>query len=806
MIGRGGWPLTVFLTPDGRPFHGGTYFPPVDRHGLPGFPRVLDAVVARVPRAAGRRGQGGRAARRRRRSAPRRPRRADGGARSRRCRGAPRRRSCVTSTRCTAASAARPSSRTPGPSSSSSGSGVRPAAPGPSRRGRAHLRGAWPTAASTTSSAAASTATRSTRAGSCRTSRRCSTTTPSCRGSTSSCSRRPATPAHRRVVEETLDYLLREMRTPTGGFYSATDADSEGEEGKFFVWTPAEVAAVVDPADVDLVCRYWDITDEGNFEGKNIAHVTLTVDQVAKLFRPLARGRRERPSRRARARLFAARSRRVPPRRDDKILTSWNALAHRHAGGGRTGARRAALRRRPRSRRPTSSGSRCGATAGCCTAGPRDGRSRTRSSTTTRSWRRRSSTCTRRPATAVISPARASSSTRSTTRFHDDAGGGYFFTPHDGEALIVRTKSGADGSIPSGNGGGGRRAAAAACAHGRGALPRRVPRRSCASTRRAAAENPFGYTTWLEALERWSEGATEVVIVGARTTPRHEGALGRRRERVDPASHPGPRRARATADVPAVARDRPAVGGRATAYVCRNFACSRPVHTPEELGRAARRRVPAASATASVAAELRGGRRSRWAASPSCRSALERTRRCISSRSSRGSVRCRLVARCTNAFMARTESGAFCTIWCASDSTALSSSSAGTTRFTRPSVQARLGRHRLAGEQQLVRLGGADGVDELPGERHRDGEPDARERHREARRVGGDADVAMQRQLAAAGDGVALDGGDGRLRDRPRGPRAPSRARPGRPRPPRAAPPSRAGRARRRTPARWRAR
>src|SRR5262249_56755723 len=94
-----------------------------------------------------------------------------------------------------------------------------------------------------------------------------------------------AAAAYRRVVEEPLDYRLREMRHPGGGFYAATDADSEGEEGKFFVWTPAEVKAVVDPADVDLVCRYWDITDEGNFEGKSIAHVTVTVEQVARLFR-----------------------------------------------------------------------------------------------------------------------------------------------------------------------------------------------------------------------------------------------------------------------------------------------------------------------------------------------------------------------------------------------------------------------------------------------------------------------------------------------------------------------------------------
>src|SRR5262249_55585891 len=91
-------------------------------------------------------------------------------------------------------------------------------------------------------------------------------------------------PAFRGVVEGTLDYLLREMRDPGGGFYAATEADAGGEEGKSSVGTPAEVKAVVDPADVDLVCRYWDITDEGNFEGKSIAHVTVTIEQVARLF------------------------------------------------------------------------------------------------------------------------------------------------------------------------------------------------------------------------------------------------------------------------------------------------------------------------------------------------------------------------------------------------------------------------------------------------------------------------------------------------------------------------------------------
>jgi uncharacterized protein YyaL (SSP411 family) len=129
----------------------------------------------------------------------------------------------------------------------------------------------------------------------------------------------------RDVVTQTLDYVLREMRDPAGGFYSATDADSEGEEGKFFVWTPAEVATIVGAADAELVCRYWDVTEEGNFEGHSIAHTTIGVDELARLF-----GRSPDDARsaieRARALLYQARLKRVPPLRDEKVITSWNAL------------------------------------------------------------------------------------------------------------------------------------------------------------------------------------------------------------------------------------------------------------------------------------------------------------------------------------------------------------------------------------------------------------------------------------------------------------------------------------------------
>jgi uncharacterized protein YyaL (SSP411 family) len=127
---------------------------------------------------------------------------------------------------------------------------------------------------------------------------------------------------YRRVCEETLDWLLREMRGPEGGFYSALDADSEGEEGKFYVWTPDEIRAVLEtiPAaerpDSEAILAYYGVTEAGNFEGKNILHL---ADGAAA---PAPAGLDA-----ARAALLAARAERVWPGLDDKRLCSWNALA-----------------------------------------------------------------------------------------------------------------------------------------------------------------------------------------------------------------------------------------------------------------------------------------------------------------------------------------------------------------------------------------------------------------------------------------------------------------------------------------------
>jgi uncharacterized protein YyaL (SSP411 family) len=116
----------------------------------------------------------------------------------------------------------------------------------------------------------------------------------------------------RTITEEILDYVMREMLDPAGGFYSTQDADSEGEEGKFFVWTPDEIREIFD-SDADEFMTAYGVTRHGNFEGKNILEFVGDIDQ-----RPtLAKARR---------RLFEAREKRVHPGRDEKVLTSWNGL------------------------------------------------------------------------------------------------------------------------------------------------------------------------------------------------------------------------------------------------------------------------------------------------------------------------------------------------------------------------------------------------------------------------------------------------------------------------------------------------
>ena len=130
---------------------------------------------------------------------------------------------------------------------------------------------------------------------------------------------------YRRIAEETLDYVIRDMHSPEGGFYAAEDADSEGEEGKFYVWTPAEIQAVLEPEAAEIAMRFWDITDRGNFEGHTILSVPRPIEVVAREFSMEPAALQERIET-IRERLLTQRAKRVRPGRDDKILAAWNGL------------------------------------------------------------------------------------------------------------------------------------------------------------------------------------------------------------------------------------------------------------------------------------------------------------------------------------------------------------------------------------------------------------------------------------------------------------------------------------------------
>jgi uncharacterized protein YyaL (SSP411 family) len=129
------------------------------------------------------------------------------------------------------------------------------------------------------------------------------------------------------TAKKVLNYITREMTSPEGGFYSAQDADSDGEEGKFYTWSKAEIIRSLgnEERHADIFCEYYGVTEGGNFEGKNVLHVTRSTDEIARKYNK-SQEEMEYILEQTSRRLFEIRERRAKPGRDDKILTSWNGL------------------------------------------------------------------------------------------------------------------------------------------------------------------------------------------------------------------------------------------------------------------------------------------------------------------------------------------------------------------------------------------------------------------------------------------------------------------------------------------------
>lgn len=322
ITGRGGWPLTVFLTPQGKPFYGGTYFPPEERHGLPSFPRVLQTVAQAY---TSRRGEI-EAAAEQVVAHLNQALAAQQGVEP-----------LTTSMLSTAYLALRTIFDT-----ENGGFGSAPKFPQPMALEfllRYHHRSGDKNALLIVEH----TLERMASGGICdqigggfhRYSVDARWLVPHFEKMLYDNALLSHLYLHayqvtgkqlyRRIVQETLDYVLREMRDKEGGFYSTQDADSEGVEGKYYTWTLDEVKEVLGEDEGELVSRHFDITEQGNSEGRNILSQLIETEALAEEL-GLAPEELESRIATAKARLLERRAKRVPPHRDEKILIGWNGL------------------------------------------------------------------------------------------------------------------------------------------------------------------------------------------------------------------------------------------------------------------------------------------------------------------------------------------------------------------------------------------------------------------------------------------------------------------------------------------------
>jgi uncharacterized protein YyaL (SSP411 family) len=580
MTRHGGWPLTVFLTPELVPFYGGTYFPPEDRHGMPGFPRVLAGVSEAFST---------------------RPEEIAESAReilAELGRMNPARESGLAVSKDLLDQSF--SSIARGYDERNGGFGGAPKFPAAMNLEfllRTHKRTRDPKALEMV-------------ANTCR-----KMAEGGLYDHLGGGFHRYSTDAHwlvphfekmlydnallsrlylhayqttgedfyRRVAEETLDYVVREMTDEGGGFYSTQDADSEGVEGKFFVWEKGEVERLLGPDDAALFCAYYNVTEGGNFEEKNILNVTRTAHAVAtglkvspeRLEEALARGRRL---------LFEARESRVKPGRDEKILTAWNGLmlesfAEAAAVLGRADYRAVAERNAEfvlgtlkrdvllhfykdgQAKHVGFLDDYAFYASGLVTLYETTGTAR---------WLREAVALTE----------------KMLAEFWDEADGGLFYTGESGEQLIVRSKDFFDNATPSGNS-----VAAEVLLRLSVLTGNEAYRRKAVNVIRLVHESvarypsAFGYT--LGAIDFYFSTPKEIVVVSPRGAEAEAEKLageiwGRYLpNKVVVQAVEGFEEE--TVELVPLLRERRAEGGKPTAYVCENYSCRLPVSTPERL-------------------------------------------------------------------------------------------------------------------------------------------------------------------------------------------------------------------------------
>jgi uncharacterized protein YyaL (SSP411 family) len=550
MTGQGGWPMTCFLTPIGEPFHCGTYYPPTSRHGMPGFRQLLDAVT----RAWTEDGE--------------------------RVRGA----AADIASRLAGSAAAELPSAVVGESvlddavatlagdvdATFGGFGGAPKFP-PSMVLEFLLRHYERTGSAPALRLVELTC-----------ERMAQWVVPHFEKMLydnalllrvyAHLARRTRSPLARRVAEETAEFLLRDLRTAEGGFASALDADTNGVEGLTYAWTPAQLAEVLTPADAAWAAELFEVTAQGTFE-----HGSSTLQLPADPDDP------ERWER-LRTVLFAARSTRPQPGRDDKVITAWNgmaiqALAEAGAAFGRLDWVAAA-----------------GAAAdllldlhvveGRVRRSSRDGTVGTAAGVLEDHAYLADALLALHQATG--DPERLAAATRildlALARFADpDRPGTFFDTADDAEALLHRPREFTDNATPSG--------ASALCnalltasvlaEPEAGARYREAAEAGLATVGGIAGKHPRFAGHWLTAAEAMVSGPLQVALVGPVGDPEREALLAQARLLAPGGAVVVPGEPDA-AGVPLLA-GRPLIGSRPAAYVCRGFVCDLPATTPTDL-------------------------------------------------------------------------------------------------------------------------------------------------------------------------------------------------------------------------------
>jgi len=582
MTGRGGWPMTVFLTPDGVPFYGGTYFPPEDRHGMPAFPRLLRSIADAYHSRRGEVLEAGRQL-------------VETMGQSGRLTGSTSLLGRDVLTRAYLGIGGEFDER-------DGGLGQAPKFPQP-MTWEAVLRVARRTGDARGLGMLRHTLTRMARGGIYdqlgggfhRYSVDGQWLVPHFEKMLYDNAQLASLylhgwlatgdPLYRRIAEETLDYVRREMTHPAGGFYSAQDADSEGVEGKFFVWSADEIRAILgDPALARAALAYWGVDDGPNFEGHSILFVPREPEEVAgtlgmtvdELMTAIGR---------ARALLHAAREPRVHPALDDKVLASWNGLmlaAFAEAASvlGRADYLAAAVRNAEFLGKQMV----------------RDGR-------LLRSWKDGQARITgyledySMVGAGLLSLYEATFDRRwldESRRLAEEAlrlfwsadREAFFDTGHDQEALVVRPRNLFDNAVPSGTSVAIDWLLRLAVIVGEERYEA-IALKALRPMADLMQRYPSGFGRYLSALDFHLGPVAEVALVWR---PGEERAMGPLLDTVFGRYQPnrvvvGAAEGEAAAAGLPLLAERATVGGRPTAYVCRHYVCQLPVTEPDALAR-----------------------------------------------------------------------------------------------------------------------------------------------------------------------------------------------------------------------------